>query len=88
MLEKLVDPETVLARFPVEIAQSRYSEMTMKSAVSIELTCAPSRVANKEDGIVMTPAWYVTYFDTDDASYEAFAVFDAVDGMILNAIFQ
>ena len=62
--------------------------MTMKSFVSIELTYAPSRAANKEDGMVMTPAWFVTYFDREDASYEAFAVFDAVDGTLLSAIFM
>ena len=88
MPDKLVDPETVLARLPVEIAQSRYSEMTLKSVVSIELTYAPARATNKEDGMVFTPAWYVTYFDTKDASYEAFAIFDAVDGTLLNAIFM
>ena len=62
--------------------------MTMKSIVSIELTYAPSRAVNKEDGMVMTPAWFVTYYDTEDASYEAFAIFDAVDGKLLSAIFM
>lgn len=85
--EKLLDPETVLARLPEEIARSRYREMTVKSVVSIELTYAPARAENKAEGMVLTPAWYVTYYDTEDALHEAFAVFDAVDGTLLNAIF-
>lgn len=85
--EKLVGPEVILARLPVEVAQSCFSEMTVKSVISVELTYAPARAANSADGMVMTPAWYVRYYDTEDASYEAFAVFNATDGTLLNAMF-
>lgn len=84
---KLVDAQSVMDQLPAEIAKSRFSDMKAQRIKSVELTYAPARAANKADGMVMTPAWYVTYTDTNQGEYDAFAVFNAVDGKLLNASF-
>jgi hypothetical protein len=88
--ETLVSPETVMAALPVEMADSRFSDMTLDHIISIELTYAPARAANKADGMVFTPAWYVLYQDNEgaDQGYDSYAIFNAVDGTLLYAMFQ
>lgn len=88
--ETLVAPETVMAALPVAMANSRFSDTALKSILSIELTYSPARAANKADGMVLTPAWYITYRDADAAAdgYDCYAIFNAVDGTLLAAIFQ
>lgn len=86
--EKLVEPDSILKRLPEEIAKSRFSEMTVREVVSLELIYAPARAKNKADGMVFTPAWLIKYYDTDAREYEACAVFNAVDGSLLSANFN
>lgn len=83
--DKLVAPETVLTQLPKEIARSRFADMTVKRITSIRLVYAAAR--DSQEGIVMTPAWLVNYYDTENEAYEAFAVFNAVDGSLLSAMF-
>ncbi|MBN1777819.1 MAG: DUF4179 domain-containing protein [Clostridiales bacterium] len=88
--ETLVSPESVMAALPVEMTDSRFSDMTLDHIVSIELTYAPARAADKTDGMVFTPAWYVIYRDNEGAEYDydSYAIFNAVDGAMLYAMFQ
>lgn len=86
----LVAPETVLAALPVEMADSHYSEMTLDSVSSIELIYTPTRAADRTEGMVFTPAWYITYRDAEGAAqdYDCFAIFNAVNGELLAASFE
>ncbi|HPF88481.1 MAG TPA: hypothetical protein PK537_10565 [Candidatus Limiplasma sp.] len=88
--EYLIDPETIPAALSAEIADSRFPDMTISSISSIELTYTPARASSKADGMVLTPAWYVTYRDPDAEKYneDCFAIFNAVDGSLISASFQ
>lgn len=86
--EKLVEADSILKRLPEEIAESRFSEMTVREIISLELIYAPARAENKAEGMVFTPAWLIKYYDTDQRKYEAYAVFNAVDGKLLSANFN
>ena len=77
--EKLVEADSILKRLPGEIAESRFSEMTVREIISLELIYAPARAKNKAEGMVLTPAWLIKYYDTDQREYEAYAVFNAVE---------
>ncbi len=88
--DALVLPEVIMEKLPVEIADSRFNDMALDHIISMELTYAPARAADKADGMVFTPAWYVVYQDTDGVKhgFESFAIFNAVDGTLLYAQFQ
>ena len=88
--DALVSPETVMAQLPVEIADSRFSDITLDHIISMELTYAPARADNAADGMVFTPAWYVVYQDSDGVKgdFESFAIFNAVDGTMITSQFQ
>lgn len=86
----LVSPETVMAKLAAEIADSRFSGLSLDHIISLELTYAPARAADKADGMVFTPAWYAVYQDNDGVKYgfDSAAIFNAVDGTLLFAPFQ
>lgn len=89
--EQLVSPEDVLRSLPKEMARSQFSDLTLLSVRSVELTWAPVRAPDKAQGMVMTPAWYITYRDSGSlvkGPYDAYALFNAVDGTLISAIFQ
>lgn len=83
--ETLVSPESVMQRLGEEIADSRFTDMKLDHIISIELVYTPARAADKTDGMVLTPAWYVVYQDSDGAKhgFDMFAIFNAVDGETL-----
>ena len=85
----LVTPETVMARLPREMANSRFGE-ELASILSVELVYTPARAGDKTDGMVFTPAWYVVYRDTEGSkqNFDSYALFNAVDGTLLGASFQ
>ncbi len=85
----LITPETVMAALPEAITNSRFGG-TLESILSLTLTYTPARAANRANGMVFTPAWYVTYRDSKAAmyEYECYAIFDAVNGTLLGASFQ
>ena len=87
--EALVSADTVLAQLPGEVENSRFPS-TVKSIQSISLIYTPMRASHKEDGIVLAPAWLVIYQDEDAArsGFTCWAVFDAVNGTLLSAIFK
>ncbi len=87
--ETLVSPQTVLDRLPQELAASRFPGK-VASVSSVRLTYAPMRAPNKADGMVLSPTWLVIYQDEEAQAqgYTCWAEFNAVDGKLLNAMFQ
>ena len=87
--ERLVSYEDVLERLPKEMAASRFPEK-LDSVLEVRLTYSAVRAANKADGMVLTPTWLVLYQDASAAKsgYTCYAEFNAVDGKLLNAIFN
>ncbi len=85
--EKLISADTIPARLAEEITKSRFADMAVREIISLELTYAPTRAQNKAEGLVFTPAWLIKYYDTDSRAYEAFAIFNAVDGTLISAMF-
>ncbi len=85
---KLVDVQTVAATLPGEMADSRYPE-ELKQITRATLTWMPVR-ADKGDGMVMTPVWVLSYLtdEGEQQGYECWAVFDAIDGKLIDAIFN
>ena len=83
--ETFVSPELVMARLAEEIADSRFTGRVLDHVISMELCYSPAGAADKTDGMVLTPAWYVIYQDSENVKYgdESFAVFNAVDGSLL-----
>lgn len=84
----LVGVETVAAALPAEITDSRYPE-ELKQITRATLTWMPVR-ADKGDSMVMTPVWALSYLtaESQQQGYECWAVFDAIDGTLLDAIFN
>lgn len=83
--EQLLSAAEAIARLPGEIARSRFSEMQLKQVLRAELTYSIRRM--QDGSMVMTPAWHITYKNVADQRYEDYAIFDAVDGRLLNARF-
>lgn len=85
---KLVDASTVAAALPGEMADSRYPE-ELKQITRATLTWMPVR-ADKGDGMVMTPVWALSYLtaEGEQQGYESWAVFDAIDGKLIDAVFN
>jgi len=85
---KLVDASIVAAALPGEMADSRYSE-ELKQITRATLTWMPVR-ADKGDGMVMTPVWVLSYLDAEgeQQGYEGWAVFDAIDGSLIDSVFN
>lgn len=51
--------------------------------IQMELCYTPARASQKEDGLVLTPAWYIVYdMDTDDG-VTGWACYSAIDGSLL-----
>lgn len=87
--ETLVSPQAVLDRLPQEVAASRFPAK-VASVSSVRLTYAPMRAPDKADGMVLSPIWLVIYQDEEALAqgYTCWAEFDAVNGKLLNAMFQ
>ena len=85
---KLVDAQTVAAALPGEMADSRFPE-EVKQITRATLTWMPVR-ADKGDGMVMTPVWVLSYLtgEGEQQGYECWAVFDAIDGKLIDAVFN
>lgn len=85
---KLVDASTVAAALPGEMADSRYPE-ELKQITRATLTWMPVR-ADKGDGMIMTPVWVLSYLtvEGEQQGYESWAVFDAIDGSLIDSVFN
>lgn len=86
--ERLVDVNAVSEKLPEEMAHSRHPETLTEIRRAI-LTWMPMRAEGGQD-MVLSPVWMLTYVSSDGASegYTGWAVFDAVNGMLVDAIFN
>lgn len=86
--EKLLDVETVAERLPEEMAKSRWPE-TLVEIRQAELTWMPVR-AEKGADMVMSPVWMLSYVsdDGEQEGYTGWAAFSAIDGTLVDAIFN
>lgn len=87
--EKLIEPSEALDALNRAIAQSQHPEQKVAIVKLISLCYAPMRADNKQDGMVMAPAWQVCYQDISGQKqgHDRYAVFSAVDGTALEAPF-
>lgn len=85
----LVDAQAVAAALPGEIADSRFSGEQVKQIKRATLTWMPVR-ADKGDGMVMTPVWVLSYVteEGERQGFEDWAVFNAIDGTLIDAVFN
>ncbi len=86
--EKLLDVETVAKRLPEEMAKSRWPE-TLVEIRQAELTWMPM-LADQGKDMVMSPVWVFSYVSdrSKQDSYTCWAAFSAIDGKLVNAIFN
>ena len=72
-----------------EAAGSRTGEKVVRVR-TVGLTHMPVRAENKRDGMVFAPVWKVTYVDGagEKKGFDSWAVFNAVNGKLIDAIFQ
>ncbi|MBE5795184.1 MAG: DUF4179 domain-containing protein [Clostridiales bacterium] len=86
--EKLMDAEAVAKRLPEEMSKSRFPE-TLVEIRQAELTWMPMR-AEKGKDMVMSPVWMLTYVSDDGerVGYTGWAAFSAIDGTLVDAIFN
>lgn len=78
------------------VSVARHAEMVdtcypneLKQITRATLTWMPVR-ADKSDGMVMTPVWLLSYLtaEGDQQGYESWAVFNAIDGTLVDAVFN
>lgn len=86
--DSFVDASAVAAALPREMNNSRYPE-ELKQILSATLTWMPVRNSNGE-GMIFTPVWVLSYLSCEPGCSvsDAWAVFDAVDGHLINAAFN
>ena len=87
--DTLITSEKAVERLHEEVARSRNSEKVVRIK-TVELTYMPIRAENKRDGMVFAPVWKVTYVDEsgEKKGFDSWAVFNAVNGKLIDAIFQ
>ena len=83
--DKLVDWQRVADKLPSELSQGRYP-LTLDKILSAQLVQCPVRADKAGDGMVLTPVWVITFdaHDNDESYENTHAVFDAVDGHLIN----
>ena len=89
--EKLIPHEEVIANLNREINRSRYgSDAHTVTILRVALTYEPVRAAGSLDGMVFVPTWAVIYQDQKAAEqgYDCYALFNAIDGSLIDASFQ
>ncbi len=87
--DTLITSGEAVRRLYEEAGRSRNGERIV-SIRTVELTHAPVRAENRQEGMVFTPVWKVTYVDEsgEKNGFDSWAVFNAVNGMLIDAIFQ
>ena len=80
--DTLITSEKAVERLHEEVARSRNSEKVVRIK-TVELTYMPIRAENKRDGMVFAPVWKV-----EKKGFDSWAVFNAVNGKLIDAIFQ
>ena len=86
--DQLLDANAVAAKLPEAMAASRHPE-TLLSINRATLTWIPVRSEKGQD-MVFTPVWMLTYLSADgeQEGYEGWAAFSAIDGKLVDAIFN
>ena len=93
--EKAGVPDTLITsgkaveRLYEEAARSRDNVKIVRIR-TVELTHMPVRAENRQDGMVFAPVWKVTYVDEsgEKNGFDSWAVFNAVNGKLIDAIFR
>ena len=87
--DSLISSGKAVERLYEETARSRNGEKVVR-VKTVELTHMPVRAENKRDGMVFAPVWKVTYVDGsgEKKGFDSWAVFNAVNGKLIDAIFQ
>lgn len=74
-----------------EINRSRYgSDAHTIIILQVVLTYEPVRTSDSANGMVFVPTWAVIYQDQKSAEqgYDCYALFNAIDGLLIDASFQ
>ncbi len=87
--ERLITPQEAVERLYEEIARSRKGGKVTRIN-KVELIYLPVRAENKQEGMVFAPVWEVSYADEagEKKDIESWAQFNAVNGKLIDAIFQ
>ena len=67
-----------------------YYDKTIQSIQKVALTYEAVRAENKADGMVFVPVWLIRYQDESAVKreYSCYALFNAVDGTLIDASFR
>ena len=87
--DMLITSEKAVERLYEEVARSRNGEKIVRIK-TVELTHMPVRAENKQEGMVFAPVWKVIYLDEsgEKKGFDSWAIFNAVNGKLIDAIFQ
>ena len=87
--DALISSEKAVERLYEEVTRSRNGEKVVRIK-TVELTHMPVRAENKQEGMVFAPVWKVIYLDEsgEKKGIDSWAVFNAVNGKLIDAIFQ
>ena len=81
----LISPEEAVNRFYEEIDKMKKST-PVDSVDQVALTYMPVRAKDKKDGMLFTPVWQIAFTSRGKSPFWAF--FNAVDGTLIDAIFN
>lgn len=86
--EMLLDAQTIADRLPEEMASARWPE-TLVEIHQAELTWMPMRADTGKD-MVMSPVWVLSYSSEEygRVNKDCWAIFNAIDGKLITAIFN
>lgn len=84
----LIGAQAAIDALPKAIAASRHGPKLV-SIEKAELVYAAMRAPNKRDGMVFSPVWCISYQDEESqGQYSCWAEFSAVDGRLVDAMFN
>lgn len=81
--EKLLTAEEIADCFERDNPRRIRDGLLDPEITSVKLMYCPMRAENKKDGMVMAPAWYVTYDFTDGSRTDGWAWYSALDGKMI-----
>lgn len=84
MPEKLLTTEEIFRCFEKDNARREKDGFHQPEISGAELMYVPVRAPVKKDGMVFSPAWYVTYTFVDGSPSDGWAWYSAIDGKLLS----
>lgn len=81
--ERLLTSEEIAACFERDNPRRIKDGFLAPELTSVKLMYCPMRAENKKDGMIMAPAWYVTYDFTDGSRRDGWAWYSALDGKLI-----